>query len=206
MQRICAALYPCAQPISPVHRPQAGTIKFYQPQVPTLTISPPRPRISLIAATARNGTIGDNNALLWHLPPDLQHFKRTTLGHPVIMGRKTWDSIGRPLPERHNIVITRDGSWAAAGATRATGWPQALAAAGNVPRVFVIGGAQIYALALPEADELVLTEIDREVEGDTRFPPWSHGDFVEQSRAAPAVHEGWPYAFVTYRRRGAPNP
>ncbi|MES2887880.1 MAG: dihydrofolate reductase [Pseudomonadota bacterium] len=168
--------------------------------------SPPRPRISLIAAIARNGTIGHNNALLWHLPPDLQHFKRTTLGHPVIMGRKTWDSIGRPLPERHNIVITRNAAWTAPGATRAAGWPQALAAAGTVPQVFVIGGAEIYALALLEADELVLTEVDREVEGDTDFPPWSHGDFIEQSREPQAVHEGWPYAFVTYRRRSLRKP
>lgn len=161
-----------------------------------------RPHISLIAAVARNGAIGRDNALLWHLPGDLQHFKRTTLGCPVIMGRKTWDSIGRPLPGRHNIVISRDPTWAASGATATTGWREALQAAGDAPRVFVIGGAQVYTLALPEADELVLTEVDADAEGDAHFPAWDRDDFTEVARLPQQPESGPSFAFVTYRRRG----
>lgn len=158
-----------------------------------------RPTISLIAAVARNGAIGRDNALLWRLPEDLQHFKRTTLGCPVIMGRKTWDSIGRPLPGRHNIVITHDTQWSAPGATTATGWEQALQAAGDVAKVFVIGGAQIYALALPHAHELVLTEVDDAPEADTHFPAWDSRNFTEIHRDSHNT-SGLHYAFVTYRR------
>ncbi len=158
-----------------------------------------RPIISLIAAVARNGAIGRDNALLWRLPEDLQHFKRTTLGCPIIMGRKTWDSIGRPLPGRANIVITRDARWSAHGATTATTWGQALQAAGDVAKVFVIGGAQIYALALPHAHELVLTEVDDAPEADTHFPSWDTQAFRETHREAHQT-SGLGYAFVTYRR------
>ena len=159
-----------------------------------------RPLISLIAAVARNGAIGKDNALLWHLPQDLQHFKRTTLGCPIIMGRKTWDSIGRPLPGRHNIVISRDPAWQAAGVSTASSLSHAVQLAGDVAKVFVIGGAQIYALALPQADELVLTEVDIDVEGDTYFPTWNKQDFTEVSREVHVPPDGLAYTFVTYQR------
>lgn len=159
-----------------------------------------RPLISLIAAVARNGAIGKDNALLWHLPQDLQHFKRTTLGCPIIMGRKTWDSIGRPLPGRHNIVISRDPAWQAPGVSPASSLSHAMQLAADVAKVFVIGGAQIYALALPQADELVLTEVDIDVEGDTYFPSWNKQDFTEVSREAHAPADGLAYTFVTYQR------
>ena len=126
--------------------------------------------ISLIAAVDRQGGIGKNNQLLVRLPEDLRHFKRTTLGCPLIMGRKTWDSIGRPLPGRRSIVLTRDPAWHAAGAEPAASLDAALALAGDAPKVFVMGGAEIYAQALPFAHELVLTEIDATFEADIFFP------------------------------------
>jgi len=160
----------------------------------------------LIAAVARNGVIGRDGGLPWRLSEDMAHFRRATAGCPVIMGRKTWDSLPpkfRPLPGRHNIVVTRQSGWHAEGATRVGDLDAALAAAGDVARAFVIGGAELFAAALPRADELLLTEIDAEVEGDARFPRFAGADFVEVSRqrhraAPPAEVE---FAIVTYRRR-----
>ncbi|HJV97396.1 MAG TPA: dihydrofolate reductase [Albitalea sp.] len=160
-----------------------------------------RPTLSLIAAVARHGAIGKNNALLCHLSEDLKHFKRTTLGCPVIMGRKTWDSLGRPLPGRRNIVITRNAQWHAAGAERADSLNAALRLVQAEPKAFVIGGAQIYAEALPLADELVLTEIDVEFDADTFFPEWDRAAFTEVSREEHGAPEGWRYSFVTYQRK-----
>ncbi len=164
-----------------------------------------RTTLSLIAAVARNGTIGKNNELLFRLPEDMQHLKRTTMGHPVIMGRKTWDSIPerfRPLPGRNNIVVTRNPQWQAEGALATTSLQAALNQLGDAPKAFVIGGAELYALALPLADELVLTEIDRDYDGDVHFPAWDRQQFTEVSRET--HHAGEPnhfdYAFVTYRR------
>jgi len=162
--------------------------------------------LALIAAVARNGVIGHGKALPWRLPEDLRHFRRTTLGAPVIMGRKTWDSLPaafRPLPGRRNIVVTRDAHWHAEGAEAAHSLEAALALAGDAPRAFVAGGAELYTLALPRADELLLTEIDRDFDGDTHFPPWERADFVETARE---THRAGPpndfdYAFVSYRRR-----
>ena len=162
--------------------------------------SPPSPILSLIAAVARNGAIGRENALLWHLPEDLQHFKRMTLGYPVIMGRKTWDSIGRPLHGRHNIVISHDPRRSVPGASLAGDFSAALSLAGQAPKVFVIGGAQIYALALPLAKELILTEIDDYPKADTFFPAWNAEDFTEISRNSAESAQGLRYDFVTYRR------
>lgn len=164
----------------------------------------PRPVLSLIAAVARNGTIGHDNQLLWQLPEDLQHFRRATMGCPVIMGRRTWDSLPprfRPLPGRLNIVLTRDPHWQAAGARRAASLDDALAQAGPVERVFVIGGGALYALALPVADELVLTELDRDYEGDTRFPDWPRQDFELLSRETVPGSLGFDLHFSRYRRR-----
>ena len=153
-----------------------------------------------VAAVARNGAIGKDNTLLWRLPEDLKFFKRTTLGCPVIMGRKTWDSIGRPLPGRRNIVITRNPTWRAEGAEVFHDLDSALATTANEPRVFVIGGGELYAQALPLADELVLTEVDADFEGDTFFPPWDRSAFTEISRESHTADAGWVYHFVVRRR------
>ena len=172
-------------------------------------------KVALIAAVARNGVIGHDNALLWKLPEDMAFFKRTTMGNPVIMGRKTWDSIPprfRPLPGRANIVVTRQGDWQADGALVAHDFEQALEIAlesvSSNPhglRAFVIGGAELYALALPHADELVLTEIDRDYEGAARFPDWPRNHFVETGRERHRADppNDFDYAFVAYRRTHA---
>ncbi|WP_088284090.1 dihydrofolate reductase [Ideonella sp. A 288] len=162
-------------------------------------------RLALIAAVARNGVIGHDNQLLWRLPEDLKHLRARTMGCPVVMGRKTWDSLPpkfRPLPGRHNIVVTRQAGWQAEGATVAHSLAEALTAAGDVPRVWVIGGAELYAAAMPLADELALTEIDADFTGDVHFPPWVRDHFTELSRvrhrAAPP--NDFDYSFVDYRR------
>ena len=163
-------------------------------------------KLALIAAVARNGVIGRGNALLWRLPEDLRHFRRTTLGCPVIMGRRTWDSLPpafRPLPGRRNLVVTRDAGWRAEGAEAAPSLDAALARVADAPRAFVTGGAELYALALPRADELLLTEIERDFDGDVRFPDWDRAAFVETARER--HHAGPPndfdYALVTYARK-----
>ena len=161
----------------------------------------PRPRLALIAAVARNGAIGKDNALLLHLPGDLPRFKRLTLGGAIIMGRKTWESIGRPLPGRHNIVLTRNPRWHAAGADAAPSLQAALALASTAPKAFVIGGAQAWAEALPLADELILTEIDADLEGDAFFPPWDRSKFEETAREAGTDSRGLKFSFVTYARK-----
>ena len=170
------------------------------------TAARPRPVVTLIAAVARNGVVGRDNALPWHLPADLQHFKRTTLGAPVIMGRRTWESLPprfRPLPGRRNVVVTRSAGWCAEGAQVAHSLEQALEQLADAPKAFVIGGAALYASALPLADELVLTEIDAEVEGDAHFPAWDRSAFAEVAREAHAAEPPHTpgFAFVTYRRR-----
>lgn len=160
----------------------------------------------LIAAVARNGAIGKDNALLWHLPEDMAFFRRTTQGCPVVMGRRTWDSLPpkfRPLPKRRNVVVTRNVQWQAEGAEVAHSLDAALALVRDAPRVFVIGGAQLYAEALPRADELVLTEVHRDCEADAFFPPWPREAYTETWRedhpASTADALGW--SWVTYRRR-----
>ena len=158
------------------------------------------PVVTLIAAVARNGAIGRDNALLVHLPGDLPRFKQLTLGRPVVMGRKTWDSIGRPLPGRRNIVITRNPAWSAEGAERAGSLEAALALAGDAERVCVIGGAEIYALALPHAHELQLTEIEADLEGDAFFPAWPREAFKCTSSEAHETAEGLTSRYVNYQR------
>ena len=164
-------------------------------------------RLVLIAAVARNGAIGRDNELLFREGADQRHFRDTTMGCPVIMGRKTWDSLParfRPLPGRRNLVLSRDATFKAEGAEVVGSLDEALAivdAAADAPRVFVIGGAQLYALALPRADELVLTEVDADLPGDVFFPPWDRTRFVETSRHGAVSAAGLPYSFVVYRRR-----
>jgi dihydrofolate reductase len=159
-----------------------------------------RPLVSLIAAVARNGAIGRNNQLLCRIAEDMRFFKRTTLGSPIVMGRKTWDSLGRPLPGRRNIVITRNAHWHADGAERAASLEAAIGLAADAPRVFVIGGGEIYAQALPLADELVLTEIDADFDGDTHFPPWDRAQFSAEASDWQTSEQGHRYRWATYRR------
>jgi dihydrofolate reductase len=137
-----------------------------------MSTSARRPRLEFVVAVARNGVIGRGNELPWRLPADLQHFKRTTMGHAVLMGRRTWDSIGRPLPGRENVVLTRDRAFAPAGARVVHSVEEALAAVPATGALMVIGGAQLYAELLPRADVLHLTEVHADVEGDVRFPGW----------------------------------
>ena len=159
---------------------------------------------ALIYARAANGVIGKNGTMPWHLPEDLAHFKALTQGHPVIMGRKTWDSLPprfRPLPGRANIVVTRQADWQESGARRASSLPEALALAqqsGNTT-AWVIGGAQIYAQALPLADELVVTEIDADFDGDAHAPALS-AEWREVARDPVVAASGLGLAFVTYRQ------
>lgn len=170
-----------------------------------------RPHLCLIAAMAHGRVIGLANQLPWRLPEDLAHFRRVTMGAPVLMGRKTWLSLPerfRPLPGRTNVVLTHQPGWSAGspGVLVAGSVEAALAAvAGQHPapeRVFVIGGAELYAQALPLADELVITEIDAHVDGDAWFPAWQADEFVEvareRHRAAPP--NDFEFSFVRYER------
>lgn len=162
----------------------------------------PKPILTLIAAVARNGVIGMANRLPWQLPADLKHFKELTTGHTVIMGRKTWESLPakfRPLPGRYNIVVTRNDSFRAEGATVSTSLPDAIAAA-NGDEVFVIGGAELYKAALLLADRLQLTEIDATFEGDTWFPIIDPARWWETARETYSDEAGLRYAFVTYQK------
>jgi len=159
--------------------------------------------LSLIAAVARNGVIGKDNQLLWHLPGDMRRFRETTRGKPVIMGRKTWESLPekfRPLPGRLNIVVSRDPAYPAPGATLAGSLEDAIELAGNAEESFVIGGAELYRQALPLADRLYLTEIDADFAGDTWFPDVPPGEWKEISRSQPTEEAGLAYAFVVYQR------
>lgn len=164
----------------------------------------------LIAAVARNGAIGRDGRLPWHLPEDLAHFRRHTQGCPVIMGRKTWDSLPprfRPLPGRRNLVLTRQRGLTLPGAEPCVSLDEALARVAGAATVYVIGGAQLYAEALPRADRLLLTEVEQEAEADAFFPAWRHQDFDEIQRerhraAAPNLFE---FSFVTYQRKHAPD-
>ena len=161
-------------------------------------------KLALIAAVARNGAIGRDNELLWKESADQKHFVATTRGHAVVMGRKTWESLPprfRPLPGRRNVVVTRNAGFAAPGAETADSLATALQRLGAEPRVFVIGGAQLYAQAMPRADELVLTEIDADLHGDVHFPAWDRQVFAEAAREAHVGADGTRFAFVTYRRR-----
>ena len=160
--------------------------------------------VALIAAVARGGVIGRDGSVPWRLPEDMARFKELTTGHAVVMGRGTWDSLPdrfRPLPGRRNVVVTRSQDWSAEGAERAGSLEEALSLLEDESEVFVIGGAKIYAAALPDANELLLTEIDLDVAGDTIFPDWDRSQFEEVSREKHVSGGGVPFAFVTYRRR-----
>jgi len=162
----------------------------------------PGPRIALIYARAANGVIGREGRMPWHLPEDLAHFRTLTQGHPVIMGRKTWDSLPdrfRPLPGRRNIVLTRQGRWQADGAEKADSLPEALHLCADQAEVWVIGGAQIYAQALPVAHRVEVTEIGQNFEGDAYAPDLGPA-WHEASRHSAVSAGGLSYSFVSYRR------
>jgi len=154
--------------------------------------------LSLIVAVAENGVIGRDNALPWHIPEDLRWFKQVTSGKTVVMGRKTFQSIGRPLPNRTNIVITRDAGYAAEGVVIAHSLDEALAKAGD-GEILVIGGRSLFAEALPRADRFYLTEIKRAYEGDVHFPAWDRAAWQETARQQ--AESDSAISFVTYERR-----
>ena len=162
------------------------------------------PHLTPVAALDRAGAIGRSGGLLWHESEDQKHFRRVTMGAPVIMGRKTWDSLPerfRPLPGRRNIVVTRQVTWQASGAERAGSLDAALVLVGSAAQVFVIGGGELYAAALPRADTLLLTEIDATFEdADTFFPTLDRTPFIETARDARVAADGTRYAFVTYQQ------
>jgi len=162
-----------------------------------------QPRLTLIVARARNGVIGKDNAMPWKIPGEQAYFKRVTMGHPIIMGRKTWESIGRPLPGRRSIVVTRNPGFVAAGAEVVTGLDAALAACAGAAEAFVIGGAELYCLALPRADRLLITEIDHDFDGDTTFPAPDPMRWRETARDhhAPAVDRPFAVDYVEYVTR-----
>ncbi len=162
--------------------------------------------IALIAAVARNGVIGRDNRLPWHLPADLRHFRRLTLGKPVLMGRRTFESLGRPLPGRTNIVLTRDPDFHAPGCIVVHSLPEGIAAAGECEELMVMGGAALYEAALPLADRMYLTRIHHAFAGDTRFAAYDEKEWVTTAREdhAPDEDNPYPYSFITLHRRSTP--
>jgi dihydrofolate reductase len=158
-----------------------------------------RPRVNLIVAWAHDRVIGRGGGLPWHVSEDLRFFKRTTMGHPIVMGRRTWESIGRPLPGRRSIIVTRDPNFHADGCETAGSLARALEMCAGAAEVFVIGGAQLYAAALPLARRLFLTEIHADFEGDTRFPPIDLAAWRETSREhlEPAAGRPFEIDFIT---------
>lgn len=160
-----------------------------------------KPRISIISALAKNRVIGINNTLPWRLPEDLKYFKSLTLGHHILMGRKTYESIGKPLPSRTTVIITRGSFLAPEGVKIAHSLQEAIEDCGDDHEIFFVGGAELYAQALPLADRLYLTEIQAEVEGDAWFPAFDKNRWREISRDR--RHEekiGMEYHFVVYDR------
>ena len=161
-----------------------------------------KPRISVIAALAKNRVIGIENRLPWRLPEDLAHFKALTLNHPILMGRKTFESLGRPLPGRTNIVITRNLDYKQEGCLVADSIPGAIALCADADEIFFIGGADLYAQAIPLADRLYLTEVDIEAAGDAWFPDYDRSVFKEVSREPLTGGKGdvLGFDFVVYER------
>ena len=164
--------------------------------------TPMRKRLALIVAVARNGVIGRRGAIPWRLPEDLRRFRALTTGHSIVMGRRTWQSLARALPGRENIVVTRETGFAADGAVVVHSIEAALAAASYPEPAFCIGGADIYRIAMPLADTTYVTEIARDFEGDTVFPPLDPAQWRETAREThtSAGPNPFAYAFVTYER------
>ncbi|MDH3900696.1 MAG: type 3 dihydrofolate reductase [Gammaproteobacteria bacterium] len=159
-------------------------------------------KLSIVVAMAANGVIGRDNRLPWHLPADLKHFKQLTTGKPILMGRKTWESIGRPLPERTNIVITRDADYTAAGCIVVHSIEEALRAAEHSDEVMVIGGAELYRQILPEVSTIYLTRVHADTEGTTLFPELDESEWreVERIDCEPDERNAHAYSFITLER------
>lgn len=158
--------------------------------------------LSLIAAMAKNRVIGRNNILPWHLPEDLKYFKATTLGKPILMGRKTFDSIGKPLPGRTSVVLTRNPDWHVEGCLVVQSLDAALMQLADRDEILVIGGAELYQQTLPRADRLYLTEIDTDFEGDAWFPEFDRSQWQQISRQPhPDNGRGFGFDFVVYQRK-----
>ena len=171
------------------------------PQGPAGSIEAGGPRIYLVAAVAANGVIGADGKLPWHLPEDLKHFKKLTLGHPIVMGRKTWESLGKALPGRENIVVSSQPGYEAPGAAVASSLGAALALCAGEPVAFVIGGYRLFLDSLPVATGLVLSEIHRDYEGDTYFPDFDRDAWREAQREAHTAADGMRFDFVLYERK-----
>ncbi len=159
-------------------------------------------KLSLIVAMARNRTIGVNNTLPWRCPEDLKHFKTQTMGHHMIMGRKTFDSIGKPLPGRTTVVVTRNADLEISGCVIANSLKEAIAACAGDEEIFIVGGAELYQQAVPLVDTLYITEIQQDVEGDAHFPEFDTSAWQETSREVRSQETPQPleYHFVTYRK------
>jgi dihydrofolate reductase len=160
-------------------------------------------RVALVVAIARNGVIGRDNAMPWRLPDEMAHFRRVTLGKPVVMGRKTWESLKKPLAGRANIVVTHRTGYEAAGAIVVHSLEEAWSAAGHADEVCVIGGSTLYAETLPIADVIYLTEVDADVEGDTRFPAFDRDEWEETEVARHPADDrhAYPFRILELRRR-----
>jgi dihydrofolate reductase len=164
----------------------------------------PASHLALVAAVARNGVIGANNRMPWHLPAELKHFRALTMGHRIIMGRKTWESLGRPLPARENVIVSRNAALVAPGCKVAASLDAALRDCTFPDPIFCIGGAELYRMALPLADEIHLTEIDADFPGDTVMPLISPTEWRETAREPVTdAASGLRYAFVHYVRINA---
>jgi len=164
----------------------------------------PEPCLSIIVAMADNRTIGINNTLPWRIPEDLKRFKALTMGHHMIMGRKTFDSIGRPLPGRTTVVVTRNRELQISGCLVAHTLEQAIAACAGDEQIFIVGGAELYAQVMPLADMLYITEIQQAIDGDAHFPEFDRAEWLEVSREKCSQQTPQPleYHFVSYRRKG----
>ena len=162
-----------------------------------------KPRVSLIVAMARNRVIGINNSLPWHLPADLKHFKALTMGHHIVMGRKTYESIGKPLPGRTSVVVTRNADFSAPGVIVAGSLASAIKACAHDEEIFVIGGAEIFRQAMDIAERIYLTEIDAVISGDTYFTEFAPKVWRETARAIhlPDEKNIYPHHFVVYDRK-----
>jgi dihydrofolate reductase len=162
-----------------------------------------KPRISLIVAMAKNGVIGINNTLPWHLPADLKHFRLLTMGHHIVMGRKTYESIGKPLPGRTSVVVTRNPGYSVPGVIVVNSLETAIESCSGDDEIFVIGGAELYRQAIDFADRIYLTEIDADISGDAHFTKIDRGSWQETERVTNSPDEGnrYAYHFVVYDRR-----
>ena len=162
-----------------------------------------KPRVSLIVAMARNRVIGINNTLPWHLPADLKHFKSLTMGHHIVMGRKTYESIGKPLPGRMSVVVTRNPDYSVPGVIVENSLDAAIAACGDDEEIFVIGGAELYRQAIALADRIYLTEIEAEISGDAHFTELDFNTWQETMRESHPLDEKnrYPYHFVVYDKK-----